>query len=218
DPRADRKATNRLTEILSEIDPFPLLQRLDTVVRGRTVVICGAGPSLEKHIESLSREKSMMRATYLVADGAVSLLLNKSWPCHVLVTDLDGNSEDIQASADSGALLIVHGHGDNLNEVERTVPGLGQILGSTQVEPTERAFLWGGFTDGDRACHIAVEHGADEIVLAGMDFGKLVGKWSKPEHDEHFVATDKKRAKLEIAEILLERLFSQSTVKYRFLR
>lgn len=217
DPEADRDATRRLTEILWEIDPLPLLEQLRREVQGRKVVICGAGPSLEHHMRELMRDEDMKQARYMVADGAVSLLLENGWPCHILVTDLDGNRTDIKASAESGALVIVHGHGDNRNGVEDIVPGLGPVLGSTQVEPTERSFLWGGFTDGDRACHIAVHYGPDEIVLAGMDFGDLVGKWSKPGHDTHYLATERKTVKLEIAETLLERLFSQFPVKYRFL-
>lgn len=217
DPQADRDATRRLTEILWEVDPSPLLQRLEQEIQERTVVICGAGPSLEEHMKRLARSDDMRHARYVVADGAVSLLLDNDWPCHILVTDLDGTREDIMKSAESGSLVIVHGHGDNRTKLEEIVPELGSVLGSTQVEPTERAFLWGGFTDGDRACHIALRYRPREVVLAGMDFGDVVGKWSKPGHDRHFLASTRKSAKLEIAQALLEQLLGQSSVTYRFL-
>jgi hypothetical protein len=87
------------------------------------------------------------------------------------------------------------------------VPELGPVLGSTQVEPTDRAFLWGGFTDGDRACYLVITYSPREVILAGMDFGRTVGKWSKPMKDTHFPAPQRKIVKLEIAHELISALF-----------
>jgi len=112
----------------------------------------------------------------------------------------------------------VHAHGDNMDSVKSIVPKLGNILGSTQVEPTDRAFLWGGFTDGDRACHVVCEYSPQKIILAGMDFGVKVGKWSKPGHDSHFLADSRKRIKLEIAEELISSLVKRTGVDHLFLK
>jgi uncharacterized Rossmann fold enzyme len=101
--------------------------------------------------------------------------------------------------------------------VKSIVPKLGDILGSTQIEPTERAFLWGGFTDGDRACHVVSEYSPERIILAGMDFGATVGKWSKPGHVSHFPASEKKRIKLKIAEELISNLLDRTGIDFQFL-
>ena len=217
DSNADRRATEVLTVLLQDIEPAPLLDRLAQVISDKKIAVCGAGPSLERHVSEIINQEDMEGVRFIVADGAVSLFREHEWPCHILVTDLDGDIADIKDSAEAGTLVIVHAHGDNIPQVRQVVPDLGRVLGSTQVEPTERAFLWGGFTDGDRACHIAVENNPREILLAGMDLGTIVGKWSKPNHGRHFPASERKRTKLEIAGFLLDKLFSESAVSYRFM-
>ncbi len=213
----DQDATRLLTELLKEVNPEPLLQDLEHRIKGKPIVICGAGPSLEVHLQSLT-EKKELEPIYVAADGAVSALLNLDYECSVLVTDLDGDLDDIKEATKGGTLTIVHAHGDNMNKVREIVPSLGAVLGSTQVEPTERAFLWGGFTDGDRACHIVTSYAPCRIILAGMDFGNTVGKWSKPMHETHFQADVRKRIKLDIAKNLISSLIEQSDIPFATLR
>ena len=60
---------------------------------------------------------------------------------------------------------------------------------------------FGGFTDGDRAVFLAVQLGAKKLILAGMDFGKVVSKYSRPEIDSEVgPAGPIKELKLEYAE------------------
>ncbi len=218
DPILDEKATELLTEILEPINPKPLLQHLQKKINNKPVVICGAGPSLEKHIRTLREENKDKGATFVAADGAVSVLLDCDCDCSVIATDLDSDVKYINEAIDRGALAIIHGHGDNIPKIRDTVPNLGEVLGSTQVRPTNRAFLWGGFTDGDRACHIAAEYGPSKLILAGMDFGSIVGKWSKPNHTDHFQAPLRKRVKLQIAEELISSLLQQMNISYVILK
>jgi len=218
DPAMDREATRLLTEILTEIEPRPLLRQLQERIQGETVVICGAGPSLETHLQSVMDTKDGSSFVYVAADGAVSALLDLGCECSIIATDLDGNLDDIEEAMGRGAVTIVHGHGDNMDKVREVVPNLGTVLGSTQVEPTERAFLWGGFTDGDRACYMVVDHSPGRIILAGMDFGSLVGKWSKPMHEEHFPASKRKRIKLDIAKQLISSVIDQSSIPFTILK
>jgi hypothetical protein len=157
----------------------------------------------------------MSRAVFIAADGAASALLEMEIHCDVLVTDLDGAQESIRRCTREGAVTIVHGHGDNIDRVEELVPELGPVLGSTQVEPTHRVFLWGGFTDGDRACYIASHYEPEQIIMAGMDLGEVVGRWSKPGHDRHYPASARKRIKLQIAQRLLSHLFDTTGIEYR---
>ena len=130
---------------------------------------------------------------------------------------MDGDYNHIKKASTNAALIIVHGHGDNMDKIQRMVPELGQVLGSTQVEPTDRAFLWGGFTDGDRACYVVNAYSPREIILAGMDFGKMVGKWSKPSHETHFPAPARKQIKLEIAYDLITTLFEGLDIPHTIL-
>ncbi|MFW9809615.1 MAG: 6-hydroxymethylpterin diphosphokinase MptE-like protein [Candidatus Thorarchaeota archaeon] len=210
----DKKATELLSRLLADIDPQPLLDRLRNTIAGKTIIVCGAGPSLDRHLKQLQEDDEISKSVIVVADGAVSVVTEQDIDCDIVVTDLDGNLEHLKDAAYKGALLIVHAHGDNMDVVESVVPKLGNILGSTQVEPTNRAFLWGGFTDGDRACYIIREYSPAKIILAGMDFGNTVGKWSKPGHDAHFSAGRIKRIKLEIAEELISGLLQRSEIEY----
>ena len=218
DSDADRESTNLLTSMLESINPDPLLKRLSDYIQGNQVVVCGAGPSLMQHMESLLKGDSLTESVIVVADGATSVILELGLHCDVVVTDLDGNMDHLLEAKNNGALFIVHAHGDNMNRVKSIVPKLGDILGSTQVEPTDRAFLWGGFTDGDRACHIVSEYSPEKVTLAGMDFGSTVGKWSKPGHDSHFLADARKRIKLDIAEELISSLIERTGVDHLFLK
>ncbi|MFW9792719.1 MAG: 6-hydroxymethylpterin diphosphokinase MptE-like protein [Candidatus Thorarchaeota archaeon] len=213
----DREATKLLTAMLENVDPGPLLEQLRETITGRTVIICGAGPSLDRHLKDLKAHRNLSKAVIFAADGAVSVVLENDIKCDVVATDLDGNLEHLKEVSERGAILIVHSHGDNMATVKSVVPELERVLGSTQVEPTHRVFLWGGFTDGDRACHIASEYSPRKIILAGMDFGNLVGKWSKPGHETHYVADKRKRMKLEIAEELIYRLLKRTGIEYEFL-
>ncbi|TFG31460.1 DUF115 domain-containing protein [Candidatus Thorarchaeota archaeon] len=217
DPKKDIQATQLLTELLIEVDPEPILHQLENQIKDRMVVICGAGPSLETHVKMLKERSDYQDLVFVAADGAVSLLLEQNCPCDLIVTDLDGDLNHIKQATQNGAILIVHGHGDNMDKIQEIVPNLGLVLGSTQVEPTERVFLWGGFTDGDRACYVVTTYAPKGIILAGMDFGKIVGKWSKPSHESHFQAPRRKLVKLEIAYDLITTLFDRTDIPYTIL-
>lgn len=217
DIERDKEATELLTSLLENIKPKPLLEQLRKTITGKIAIVCGAGPSLDRHLDSLKTNGDLSDSVIVAADGAVSVVLEQDIGCDVVATDLDGDLEHLTEVNNKGALLIVHGHGDNMEIVRSAVPELGNILGSTQVEPTHRAFLWGGFTDGDRACHIVSEYSPAKIVLAGMDFGILVGKWSKPNHDTHFTADNSKKIKLEIAEELISNLLERTGIEHTYL-
>ena len=213
----DRQATQLLTELLQSIDPNPLLRILEERLQDKVVVVCGAGPSLKRHVQKLKGRSDFQDLVFVAADGAISLLLEEDRKCDIIVTDLDGNYNDIRTATHNDTLTIVHGHGDNMDKIRYIVPELGAVLGSTQVEPTERAFLWGGFTDGDRACYLVTEYSPKGIILAGMDFGRVVGKWSKPFHESHFIAPQMKLAKLEIAHELITTLLDSIDLPYTIL-
>ena len=209
DPEADRNATSLLDSLIGNRRQGPVLERLEKTIRGRDVVICGAGPSLERHLKKTIPSMGFTDVVYVASDGAASALLEFDHRCDILVTDLDGDPKALREVIHRGAIPIVHAHGDNMDKVDEFVPTLDIVLGSTQVEPTERVFLWGGFTDGDRACYLVTHYDPSSVILAGMDFGNMVGRWSKPGHSSSFVADDRKRKKLEIARELISDLKSR---------
>ena len=75
-------------------------------------------------------------------------------------------------------------------------------------------YNFGGFTDGDRAMFLAIELGAREMVLAGMDFGTVVTKYSRPDIDgETGPADEIKTKKLIYAERLLNWILDNEDVE-----
>jgi uncharacterized Rossmann fold enzyme len=208
DPEADRNATLLLNSLLEDKPPGPILDRLERMIKGRDVVVCGAGPSLEHHLKRIIPSRGLTDMAYVASDGAASALLEFDYSCDILVTDLDGDPDDLREVIRRGAIPVVHAHGDNMDKIREFVPALDVVLGSTQVEPTERVSLWGGFTDGDRACYLVSHYSPASVILAGMDFGDVVGRWSKPGHRSSFTADERKRKKLEIARELISDLKS----------
>jgi uncharacterized Rossmann fold enzyme len=175
---------------------------LGELVRKRNVLVCGAGPSLDNHLKQAKRD-GIDNYTIVAADGACSALLENNLTCDVIVTDLDGDLNHIKECQKNGAIVVVHAHGDNIDTIKKYVPNMLPVLGSTQVVPTDCVFLWGGFTDGDRATHLVAEYNPKRVKLAGMDFGNRVGKWSKPGHRDHYQADARKVIKLAIGQELL---------------
>jgi uncharacterized Rossmann fold enzyme len=216
DPTLDRTATELLTELLRNIDPAPLLERLEDLVRGHRVVICGAGPSLKRQLQELKdTEDCFNDLIFIAADGASSVLLECGVHCDIIVTDLDGEANHIIELGKQGAIIVVHAHGDNIQALNEYVHMLGPVLGSTQVEPTSHAFLWGGFTDGDRASYLVAHYRPSQVTFIGMDFGTTVGRWSKPGHYEDFPADERKKIKLEIAQELMTEPLVKAGISYK---
>jgi len=212
EPKRDYEATALLSELIAHINPSPLLNQLESSIKGREIIVFGSGPSLEHHIEFIKENIDLTNSVIVAADGAVSALLEHDMTCHFLVTDLDGNPQDLLETVSRGSIAIVHAHGDNIQVISEMVPEMREILGSTQVKPMSNVFLWGGFTDGDRACYLVSHYVPKKIILAGMDFGTLVGKWSKPGHNAHFPAAERKQIKLDIAQDLLAYLWSTRNI------
>jgi uncharacterized Rossmann fold enzyme len=195
----DRRAAQILRALLLEGDDYILREELEAVV-GRKAYIFGAGPSLEKAL----KEFDFSDGTLIAADGATSALLENGLVPDIIVTDLDGRVPDLKIANDRGAFMVVHAHGDNIDKLTSYVPLFSRILGTTQTEPLDIVYNFGGFTDGDRAVFLAEELGARKIILVGFDFGDTVGKWSKPSLRQHSPIWETKRKKFKFAVELLK--------------
>ncbi|MCK9152576.1 6-hydroxymethylpterin diphosphokinase MptE-like protein [Methanobacterium alcaliphilum] len=181
----------------------------------KDMIVFGAGPSLKKHIKNLKStlKHDLDEFILISADGATTALLEENIIPNIIVTDLDGNMQDIQYANERGSYLVVHAHGNNLNTLKRYLPNLKNILGTTQGTTLECVHNFGGFTDGDRSVFLAVELGAENIILAGMDFGNIVTKYSRPDMDQETGHGDEiKVKKLKYAEELVEWIIENENV------
>lgn len=176
DGEMDEKSANLLEKILEDKGS---LSPSDFKLKN-SAIIFGAGPSLKRNIIEI---KNLNRNdfSFICADGAVTALLEENLVPDIVVTDLDGNMEDIINSNKKGAIMVVHAHGNNMDKIKKYIPALDNIMGTTQSIPLENVYNFGGFTDGDRCIFLAVELGAKNIILAGMDFGKIITRYSRPE-------------------------------------
>ncbi|MGA9099465.1 MAG: 6-hydroxymethylpterin diphosphokinase MptE-like protein, partial [Methanotrichaceae archaeon] len=186
----DQESTELLSRLLrgsgrSLEDAFRL-------VRGRTVVVCGNGPSLNQGLDALPEQDHI----FIAADGATETLINRSIIPQIIVTDLDGPFYAILQANELGSIIVVHAHGDNIDATLKYVPQLNNVIGTTQSRPLENIYNFGGFTDGDRCVFLAKHLGASEIKLVGFDY------------DDESV-TPRKRKKLSWAKRLIEIALSE---------
>jgi uncharacterized Rossmann fold enzyme len=184
------------------------VSKLRKKIEGKQVLVIGAGPSLDKNIEFIKKNK---KYTKIAADGVVEILLNNKIKPDIVVSDLDGNPKYLRMAEKMGAIMVIHAHGDNMENLEKHVPKFGKVIGTTQVMPADNVYNFGGFTDGDRSVFLAEEMKAKSITLIGMDLDNIPRKFSSD--NEFEIDVDLKRRKLKFAKRLLEMLAKQTRSK-----
>ena len=197
----DEKSAKLLDEILSEEGCLTLDDLSQIVGFSDKYIVFGAGPSLKEHVQKLIDEYDLKEYVLVAADGATTALIEERLVPDIIATDLDGKLDDILLSNIRGANVVIHAHGDNIDKIVDFTPFFTNVLGTTQAQPLGNIYNFGGFTDGDRALFLAVALGAKEIVLAGMDFGDVVTKYSRPNLPDVLAKADEfKKKKLDYAE------------------
>ncbi|QDX41129.1 6-hydroxymethylpterin diphosphokinase MptE-like protein [Salarchaeum sp. JOR-1] len=158
---ADERARARISEYARPFD----MNRLDA--RGETVAIAGAGPSLGDEL-GLARTADRVFA----ASTATDVLADADIRVDAMVTDLDKNPDTARDRTLNGEPVVAHAHGDNIPAIAEWLPAFDadHVLCTTQAEPRDAVYDFGGFTDGDRAAFLADELGAAELVFPGWDF------------------------------------------------
>ncbi len=203
DEKKDVEAAYVLSSLLTTENVF----HLHCKIRNKPCIVFGAGPSLEKDFKECFKAGLIFKTVVLAADGASSFLLSSGRNPDVIVTDLDGDVNKIIECSRKGSIVVVHAHGDNIGKVRKYVPLINRcIVGTTQTEEKPRVYNFGGFTDGDRCCYIAYNFNCSILGLAGMDFGEIVGRYSKPHLKGNMKANERKRKKLEWGKRLVEEL------------
>ncbi len=100
----DQEAAKILSEMIKKkaLDP-KILQRK---IKGKNVIVIGAGPSLEdeKVLKYIKKNKKFVK---IAADSAVQFLIENKIKPDIVVTDLDGNSKFLQKAEKNGAILVV---------------------------------------------------------------------------------------------------------------
>ncbi|MDI9624040.1 MAG: DUF115 domain-containing protein [Methanothermobacter sp.] len=212
DPVADMEAAEYLNDFLQKHRNIKV--DMDDLPHNDKFIVFGAGPSIKKHLKLLKEDFDLGVFTVIAADGATTALLEESILPDIIVTDLDGKINDIIRANKAGSFVVVHAHGNNLERLKSYLPKLRNIFGTTQTSPIGDLHNFGGFTDGDRAVFLAVELGAKLIILAGMDFGDIITKYSRPQISEKTEKADKiKRLKLEYAKKLINWIMENEDVK-----
>ena len=209
----DENSAKVLDEILSEEGCLTLDDLSQIVCFSDKYIVFGAGPSLKNHIIELKENYDLKDYVLISADGATTALIEERISPDIVATDLDGNMDDILLANLRGANIAVHAHGDNLEQVIKYTSFFTNVLGTTQSQPVGNVYNFGGFTDGDRAIFLAVALGASEITLAGMDFGDVVTRYSRPNLESDLAEADEfKKKKLEYAERLTQWIIDNEDV------
>lgn len=174
----EKKAVDFLDKLLDNKKLFSL-KNLSEIIKGKKIIIFGAGPSLEDSI--YINKNKINNCIKISADGATSALLKNNIFPDIIITDLDGYVPDQIKSNSKGSIIVVHAHGDNISKIRKYVPEINKdIIGTTQIDPSPYKNIenFGGFTDGDRAVFLASHFNAKKINLIGFDFRGKIGKYS----------------------------------------
>lgn len=158
------------------------LEFVQRTINRKRVVMFGAGPSLESDLAGLDDFVRNKSPTIIAADGAADALYKAGISPSIIVSDLDSCSIGSLKRNSREGCVFAHSHGDNMPLVEKVIPELANVLGTTQVSSVENVTNFGGLTDGDRACFIASYFLPSSIIIAGMDFGSSEGTYSKSKY------------------------------------
>jgi uncharacterized Rossmann fold enzyme len=215
----DEEARDFLSRILNEKSVKWNLEEIllafkKLIQSKKSIFIYGCGPSLEETVDyiiNFQGKKAFFNAVNLVADGAARLLIKRRIPIDGIFTDLDGITKE---NFNKAKYVIVHAHGDNkkrLEYFENEILSFPNVIGTTQVEPTDNVINSGGFTDGDRIlCFIAsLLLPVHKLYLVGMDFNNIVGKYSKLEIEKNHIAEPIKLKKLQYGLQIIEWLLTK---------
>jgi uncharacterized Rossmann fold enzyme len=208
DPQKDYNSALALNWFLKKRHDSKNLNLLKDMMRDKIIFIFGCGPSLPNHLQLLKASNLILENfTCVAADGATSALMQYNILPNIIMTDLDGRITDQIQANKKGTIVIIHAHGDNIDQINDNFSNFqGDLLGSTQNKPLSHVFNFGGFTDGDRCAFLAAQMQASIIILFGFDFGKIIGKFSKPYLDNDREADEIKVKKLAWAQKLLSEL------------
>ncbi len=190
--KKDKESAIILNSILKKMDTS---KKIRDLVKGKTVLVIGSGPSLSSAILKLKNYKKIVK---IAADSSIKPLIENGIIPDIIITDLDGDKKTLKKIGRTSSIFIVHAHGDNIEKLE-FVKKFKNCMGTTQSIPFDKIQNFGGFTDGDRGVFLANYFQAKKIILFGMDFGEQIGKFSETKRADRKI----KLMKLKRGEFLL---------------
>ncbi|MDH3856013.1 MAG: DUF115 domain-containing protein [Nitrosopumilus sp.] len=193
DEKKDKESAILLNTILEKSNTN---EKVINLIKGKTVLVIGSGPSLSTAIKKLKKYKKTVK---IAADSAIKPLVENGIIPDIIVTDLDGDENTLKKIGKTKSIFVVHAHGDNIEKLE-LAKKFKNCIGTSQSTPFNKIQNFGGFTDGDRGVFLANHYEAKKIILFGMDFGEQIGKFSKTKKSERKI----KLMKLKKGEFLLE--------------
>jgi uncharacterized Rossmann fold enzyme len=159
----DRAGDEEAARLLASLMPHDNLLSLAALTCDNPVTVCGNAPCLKD-------ELGKIQGVVFAADAAANVLDVNGIRPDAVFTDLDGASDRLLALNESGTIVVVHAHGDNIPLLKHWVPRFkGPLVATTQSNPLPHVHNFGGFSDGDRAVFAADELGAEQITLIGFD-------------------------------------------------
>jgi hypothetical protein len=200
--KQDTESAIILDSILRKTIP---IKKINDQIKGKTVFVIGAGPTLSLAIPILKKFKKTMK---IVADSAVKPLVENGIKPDIIVTDLDGDKDSLVKVGKTNSIFVVHAHGDNIAKLY-LVENFKNCIGTTQSKPFRNIHNFGGFTDGDRAVFLASHFNAKKIILFGMDFEGKIGRYSKTKKAERKTKLRKLRKSKSLLEWLSGKTRSQ---------
>ncbi len=185
------------------------LEILHTLLSHSSVLIVGAGPECWR-----CGELSKHHEVVIAADGAMMCCIDNGVYPDVVVSDLDGLTQE--SLRNFNGILVLHAHGDNIPALKRVIPEVKskQTVVTVQVSPhSGNLHIFGGFTDGDRAAYLANYFNCKSMTLVGFDFTGIVSKYSKPWLRSDTIASRTKIKKLYWAAVLISWLAREGSAR-----
>jgi uncharacterized Rossmann fold enzyme len=159
----DRAQDEEAARLLASLMTRDNILSLASLTQGNEVTVCGNAPCLRDEIDKI-------RGVVFAADAAAEVLDAHGICPDAVFTDLDGATDRFLELNESGTIMVIHAHGDNMPLLRYWVPRFkGPLVATTQSAPLKNVYNFGGFSDGDRAVFAADELGAEHIRIIGFD-------------------------------------------------
>jgi uncharacterized Rossmann fold enzyme len=159
----DRAQDEEAARLLASLMTRDNILSLTSLTCGNDITVCGNAPCLKNELDKI-------RGVIFAADAAAEVLDTHGILPDAVFTDLDGADDRLLELNESGTIVVIHAHGDNMPLLRSWVPRFkGPVVATTQSNPLKNVYNFGGFSDGDRAVFAADELGAAHITIIGFD-------------------------------------------------